>query len=144
MAYSTDADLVKIRPNIMSLGVSAWTDQHNESTAIINRALLAWYNTEATKRGYADIQFDSSKILNASTQLKRLACYKTLELAYMYLMVDGVQEGGFRNEMTLFRELYEREFNAVLESGIDYDWDDDGAIDDYEATDAAPRRLVRV
>ena len=44
--YSTDDDLVKIRPNILDLGVPEWIDQHKEAFSIINRALVArWYKT---------------------------------------------------------------------------------------------------
>ena len=144
MSYSTDSDLVKIRPNILSLGVDAWADQHTEATAIINRTLIVWYKEESLKRGWSDVDFDATKLLSASTQLKRLACYKVFELAYMYLMQDSIEDSGFYHEMKLFQTLYETEFRTVLETGLDYDWDADGQIDDYEQEPILPRRLVRI
>lgn len=152
MAYSTDADLLKIRPNILSLGVDAWADQHTEADAILTRSLELWYKQEAAKRcvstdeldtDYTEIEFDADKLLNASTQLKRLSCYKTLELAYLYLMQDGEAVGeGYNAQRKLFADMYEREWKAVVDAGIDYDWDDDGSIDYTESTPYV-RGLVR-
>lgn len=152
MAYSIDADMLKIRPNILSLGVDAWTDQHTEADALINRDLESWYKKEAVKRGSDDfdfsddveIEFDADKLLNADTQLTRLACYKTLELAYLYLMQDGEAAGeGYNAQRKLFAEMYEQEWRAAQNAGIDYDWDDDGDID-YTESRPYVRGLVRV
>lgn len=145
MAYSTDADLVKIRPNIMDLGVDAWSDQHDEAALIIDRVIIArWYKTAASEYSldWRDTEFDST-LVEDNTFL-RLSCYKALELAYLYLMKESPKEDPFEREMKLFRDLYNQELELVLSTGIGYDWDASGAVADTEKYQSFPRRLSRV
>ena len=142
--YSTDDDIVKIRPNILDLGVGAWDDTHLEAFAIINRVLIArWYKVVAAEHGidwwlteFSGDQIDSDQIL-------RLSCYKVLELAYMYLMKDSPESDGFDRQRKLFSKLYGQELKDILAIGISYDWDDDDEIDTDEKYEPAPRRLYR-
>lgn len=142
--YSTDDDLVKIRPNILDLGVAEWEEQHLEAFSIINRALISrWYKSSSAEHGidWWLTEFDPDGI--QVSQLVRLSCYKTLELAYTYLTKDTPEADGFDRHRKLFAEKYAQEFNEVLAIGISYDWDADDDIDDEEVYFTSPRRLYK-
>lgn len=144
MTYCTDSDLVKYRPNIMDLGVDSWQQQREESYALINRVIQArWYRAVAPEMGYDPnvTLFDPTQIRTGT--LTRLECFKTLELAYMSLMIDSPEESGFERNMKTFRNRYNEELELVLAVGIDYDWSDSGTYDDDELYLKAPRRLSR-
>ena len=142
--YSTDADLLKYRPNILSLGVDDWANQRAEAYSIINRTIVArWYNAAAVAMGYDPTvtYFDPTQVETGF--FKRLECYKTLELAYMHLMKDSPEADGFERNMDLFSRKYGEELDLILATGVNYDWNDDDEIDDDETLIPAQRRLYR-
>ena len=142
--YSTDDDLVKIRPNILDLGVSSWEEQHLEAFAIINRALISrWYKVIAAEHGvnWWETEFEPDQI--DVSQLLRLSCYKTLELAYTFLMKDGPDPDGFERNAKTFGKKYNEELKEVLSIGVTYDWDVDSEYDTEEKYETAPRRIYR-
>jgi len=158
MTYADDDDLLLIRPDILSMGTPNWDDQHEEAAAIIDRALdLSWYRAAATERLYGQTYANASVLrgfewkaypfnplllLNAAGQLKRLSCYKALELAYGCL-AKGTEDS-FEKLRDYYAGQYAAELQAVLAAGLDYDWDASGAIDATETTEPQqPRRLVR-
>lgn len=144
--YSVDADLVKIRPNILDLGVTEWAEKHEKAFAIINRALIAkWYRTTAYNMGIEDWRatpFDPNLV--DADQINLLSCYKTLELIYLHLMKDAPEPDGFERQMELFGKLYNAELKEVLGLGLNYDWNKDDTIDPAgETYVSSQRRLVR-
>jgi len=142
--YSTDLNLVEIRPNIMRLGTDSWSAMHTEAKSIIDRILeVRWYQDEAAEYGVnpAEVPYDAD--LLSTTQVKRLSCYKALELIYEYLMKDTPEPDGFHRQMLHFRERFETELQTLLSYGIDYDWDDDGTIDESERMKTQRRTLKR-
>jgi len=144
--YSDDDDLIKIRTNILSLGVSSWEDQHKESKDIIDRAIAAkWYKTIASDNdvNYFDVPFDSTYLLDAGNQLKRLSCYKTLQLIYLDLMKELPDKDGFERYSDKFEDLYEKELSEILSAGLNYDWNRSGAITSEEREQPKKRRLRR-
>lgn len=156
MVYAEDDDLKIYRSNILELGVLAWDDQHDAAALIINRDIdVGWYREACAGRSfnsalypsnrflyYQAIPFDSKKLLNAAMQLKRLGCYKALEIIYGTLAKDA-KDDPFREQSKDFKALYEAELKAVLKAGLDYDWDDSGTIDATESAIDVPRRLVK-
>ena len=142
--YSTDNDLLIYRSNILSLGVSEWLDQHALAFADINRLMVArWYNRAAIDQGvdpYATL-FDPTKVQDG--ELKALECFKTLEYAYMQLMKDSPEADGYERNMSLFARQFGNEFDTLMSTGVTYDWDDSGTVDDDEIKVRAPRRLYR-
>ena len=143
--YCDESDLIKIRPSILELGVDSWSDQIVEAGDIIDRAIEAnWYRRIAEENSvdWRTTLFDRDQLTNASSQVRRAACYKTLELIFMYLMKHRVDDA-FEKQRKLFSELYLNEMRDVLISGLDYDWDDDGLSSD-EISVPQVRRLVRV
>lgn len=145
MTYCEDTDLLKYRPNILSLNVDKWEEQRELAYADINRVITAkWYRAAAKAMGYdPDLTaFVPENVQNDS--LKKLECYKTLEYAYMYLMKESVRGDGFERNMNTFTKLYSAELNMVLSIGILYDWSGDGSIEyDENSLLPAQRRLYR-
>jgi len=142
--YSTDLDLVDIRPNIMNLGVDSWTTKHTEAKRQIDRILeVRWYQAEAAEYGVnpESVPYDSD-LLN-STQVKLLSCYKTLELIYEFLMKDTPDPDGFSRQMLHFRERFAQELQTLLSFGVEYDWDDDDEIAEAERLKTQRRTLKR-
>lgn len=143
--YCEDADLINIRPNILELGVASWDTQSIDAFDIINRTLIAkWYKNVALEHDIIDWRttpFDPDKV--DEEQVKRMACYKTLELAYMHLMKDSSTADGFERETDFFRDRYNEELTIILGLGVNYDWDADDTISDDEKYEPQIRRLVR-
>jgi len=144
--YCTNADLAEVRPKILSLGVADWATQIAEATSIINRALeVRWYRQACKEYAldYREYQFDADLLLNASTQLNRLGVYKTLQLAYIYLAKDSPDADAFERQANTFAKLYSTELADVLAQGLDYDWDESGALYYTEKRMSSLRRTRR-
>lgn len=146
MSYSTDEDLTKIRPKIMDYGIVAWDNQRTDAETAIDRLLdRQWYRPEATHLGvnWREYPFDAALMLNAVIQLKTLSSYKTLELAYLYLMKDAPEPDAFERQHELFKKLFATELREVLATGIDYDWDENDELAAVEKIRPVQRRLKR-
>lgn len=144
-AYSNDNDILEIRANILKLGVDDWTSKHQEAFGLINRVLnKRWYEQAASEQGldWREILFDPEKV--NIEEVKRLSCYKTLELVYLYLMNDSPNPDGFERQVKIFRDLYNEEFQIIIGVGLSYDWDADQISDIEEKFIRFPRRLRRV
>jgi|WetSurMetagenome_2_1015567.scaffolds.fasta_scaffold237998_1 hypothetical protein len=137
MPYCALDDLVKIRPNVQTLGVtdSQIEDFIDETDSIVERAIESrWYRDVAHSYGLdpRETLFDPSLLLNADPELTRLACYKTLELFYTFVTKDTPEEDGFERQRKLFAKKYNDELEEVLAAGLSYDWDESGDIDEDE------------
>jgi hypothetical protein len=142
--YSTDDDLRKIRPKITSLGVGSWEDQHLEAFSIINRTLIArWYKVTAPKFAVDWLLTEFSADRVDETQLVKLSCYKTLEIAYEYLMKDTPESDGFDRQRKLYGKKYSQELKEVLAIGVSYDWNADDTVGTDEKYTHTPRRIYR-
>ena len=157
--YCTDEDLVAKRPKILTYGVTSFesgdTDVISEATEIIDRVIEArWYREAAGNFGYdfRDTPFNQERLDGydsdaenpaANTQLKRLAIYKSLELAYEYLMKDSPDQDGFERQMDNFAKKYKEELAIVLDVGLNYDWDAGGVVTSDEKYQKSTRTLER-
>jgi hypothetical protein len=142
--YSTDDDLLLIRPKILSLGIADWEDQHKEAFRQLNNLFNAkWYREVCVSRGvdWETAPFEPDNIdLN---QVKRCSCYLALHLIYMNLMKDSQEPDGFEREMILFKDLYKDELSLLLSMGLNYDWDEDLTVEEEEKFQPRFRRLAR-
>lgn len=142
--YSDDDDLIKIRPNILGLGVSDWEEQAIEAFSMINRILIAkWYKPTAAEHDVEWRETEFNPDLVDATQLVRVSAYKTLELAYLHLMKDTPEPDGFERQMKIFKERFVSELNDLLALGINYDWDESDTIEYDEKYYPRQRRLTR-
>lgn len=153
----TDADIKKIRPNILTYGITTWVadvttdsvitgvDVLTEATNQITRILdIRWYRDAAGAHWEdpldADSRFDIDKVKPAP--LNRAAVYKCLELAYQYLMDDSPEPDAFERNSKFFAKQFEKEMDFVVADGIIYDWDADNSFSDQDI-EPIQRRLLR-
>lgn len=144
MAYCTDADLEEYRSDIMDLGIDSWETQREEASRIITRVITArWYNKVAPSLGVDPLMtpFDPDKV--QGDDLKRLACYKTFELAYALITKNSQEADGFDRLRQTYKVEYGEELDSILGIGLTYDWDGNDEVDIQEIRIQAPRRLSR-
>jgi len=131
--YTVNGDLFEVRPQLEAQNVS-FTDQHDESTRVINRTLESkWYFGDAKDRGIdpRNVRFDPDLMLNSAIQIKKLATFLALKLIYERF-ITGFDDEVNQMLMQMYEKRYKDELELVLDLGIDYDWDDSGTIDDGE------------
>lgn len=143
--YSTDSDLIKFRPKILSLGIDDFSELRTEAYNQVNRIIeLRWYRQVAAEFGfdYRNTQFTPGSVKDG--ELTNLECFKLLELIYMNLKKDTQEPDGFARHEENFRKNFQEELDLVLATGIDYDWSGNDTFDDDEISVEAPRRQHRV
>jgi hypothetical protein len=146
-SYHDHEDLVKVRPDIMNYGVEDFSDQMEESEDIVERVIeTQWYRNVALNYDidWRSTPFDSTLLLTATTQLRRVCVYKSLELIYLFLMKESKEPDAFERQCGTFKKLYQEEMSEVLRSGLDYDWDETGSLASDERLQPSVRRLYRV
>ena len=148
LLYHNHEDVVAVRSEILTYGVSDFTTQMEEAEAIVNRALDSkWYRSNAENFGldWRETPFDTALMLEVSIeQVKRSCVYKSLQLIYLLLAKESPEPDGFERNSSTFKKLYAEEITEVLTAGIDYDWDQDDEISDSESKIPEIRRLYRV
>jgi hypothetical protein len=144
--YTKDTDLVKKRANILDLGIDSFDDQHEDTTRIINRDLVIWYEAEALLRGHdpQDTLFDQQYLLEADAEIKPAAVFLALSLAYDKLAKDLPEKSdGMAAQRKHYRTEFDREWESAKIVGFSYDWDKSGEIDIDEQPQVVYRSLMR-
>lgn len=141
--YVTETELQAIRPDILSYGVTDWTDVIFRAETRIWRILEArWYRERAS-----DFSIDPNEtvfdpeFLKDPDQVRDLITFKSLEFAYLYLMKDRGEADAFERQHLLFQKMFKDELSNVLAAGLDYEWGTGYAED--ERMVPRKRRLTR-
>lgn len=132
MAFSTDANLVDLIPDILSFGITQFTDEHPKAQSDIERELrIKWW----PKKGISG-EMDNAKLTDA--QFTRCASYLVLWLYALPQLTNWVEDDRFMHMITFYRARYGEEMEAILNDGVEYDADGDGTIqvDEKIANDA--------
>ncbi len=144
LLYHDEDDLIEVQPDIYNFGVDDYEPQMLESEEIVNRALDSrWYRGVARNYGvdFRETPFEPAKV--TTSQVRRLATYKSLDLIYMSLAKIKPEADGFERLSDRFNKRYREELSDVLNAGIDYDWDASDDISSDERAQPKVRRLVR-
>lgn len=137
MAFSTDSDLAEIVPDILSLGILSFTDEHAKAQLDIEREIRnRWWE----KRG---ISGELNTSLLTESQWTRSAVYLVLWKYALPQLTNWVDGDRFQNMIDFYKSRYGEELEAVFQDGVEYDADDDNAIDDSEKAAVNHGRLVR-
>ena len=144
--YTDDTDLTDLRSNILGLGITDLSTQHDKARAYVNRDLEAGWYRQAAKdeagKDYRTYPFNPSLLLDTS-QVTDAATYKALELTYEKLSKDQ-GEDSFRTQADRYRKRYEKEIKRVILAGLHYDWDADNVLEEEErSVQRRSRRLSR-
>lgn len=137
MAFSTDSDLTAIIPDILSLGISSFSDEHAKAEADIKREIRnRWWS----RTGYAGELDDT---LLTDTQWTRANAYLVIWKYAMPQLTNWVEGDRFREMQAFYRDLYNQELEAVFADGVEYDYNEDGSISEDEKDIRITGRLSR-
>lgn len=126
MAYSSDADLLKLIPDILSLGIESFFLEHPKAEADIQRELrIKWWPRKGLSGEMDNTKLTSSQFAMASTYLVMWR----YALPQLTNWVDGDR---FGNMIDFYKARYGEELEAILSDGVDYDSDGDGSITQAE------------
>ncbi|HAS23708.1 MAG TPA: hypothetical protein DCR51_11435 [Idiomarina loihiensis] len=132
MAFSSDSDLMKLIPDILSLGIESFVLEHPKAQADIERELrIKWW----PKKGISG-EMTNSKL--TSSQFTQASAYLVLWLYALPKLTNWVDDDRFMHMITFYRARYGEEMEAILNDGVEYDADGDGTIqvDEKIANDA--------
>lgn len=137
MAFSTDSDLTDIVPDILTLGIASFADEHAKAQSDIEREIRnRWWE----KRG---ISGELNTSLLTEAQWTRSAVYLVLWKYALPQLTNWVDGDRFQNMIDFYKSRYGEELEAVFQDGVEYDADDNNVIDDSEKAAVNHGRLVR-
>jgi hypothetical protein len=137
MAYSTDADLTEYQPDILTLGIDSFTEEHDKAQADIIRELRAkWYSKKNT-----DKELDAT--LLTDSQFKVASVYLVLWKYALPQLTNWVDGDRFLEMIKFYKSRYGEEMADILASGVEYDADGDGVVTKSEKVSIGAGRLTR-
>lgn len=137
MAFSTDADLTDIVPDILTLGITSFADEHPKAQADIEREIRnRWWE----KRG---ISGELNPEYLTDSQWTRTAVYLVLWKYALPQLTNWVDGDRFQSMIDFYKARYAEEIEAVFQDGVEYDDDNSGTIEGDEKTPINHGRLVR-
>ena len=148
---STDADLIKYQPDILTFGIDEFTDEHAKARDDILRKLRdEWWVRSRNVTNYdisrslPSLEMDDSKL--TESQFERCAVYRVLSEYALPQLTKWNNEGSedrFQVMMMHYRKKYNEEFNSILRDGVLYDFDNDGTVEATEKQPFHTRRIIR-
>ena len=137
MAFSTDSDLTDIVPDILTLGITSFADEHPKAQADIEREIRnRWWE----KRG---ISGELNPEYLTDSQWTRTAVYLVLWKYALPQLTNWVDGDRFQSMIDFYKARYAEEIEAVFQDGVEYDDDDSGTIEGDEKTPINHGRLIR-
>lgn len=137
MAFSTDSDLTDLIPDILSLGINSFSDEHARAEEDIKREVRRkWW----PKTGFKG-EMDDTKLVDA--QWTRANSYLVLWKYALPQLTNWVDGDRFQNMIDFYKARHAEEMDAVFQDGVEYDYNDDGTITDKEKDILAGGRLNR-
>ncbi|GJM14946.1 MAG: hypothetical protein DHS20C13_02730 [Thermodesulfobacteriota bacterium] len=118
-----------------------FTLDHVEAKDDIDRIIeVKWFKPRVRERFGKDIElldgnldFDTSLMLNAGTQLKKASAYRVLGHYVCPKLSKATRNAdAWEKRAEEFGKKFDEEIERVLSVGIDYDWDRSGQVDDDE------------
>ena len=151
MAMSTDADLIKYQPDILTFGIDEFTDEHAKARDDILRRLRdEWWVRSRNVTNYdisrslPRLEMDDARL--TESQFERCAVYRVLSEYALPQLTKWNNEGSedrFQVMMMHYRKKYNEEFNSILRDGVLYDFDNDGTVEATEKQPFHTRRIIR-
>jgi len=137
MAFSTDADLTELLPDILTLGIASFTEEHLKAQADIERELRTkWWGKKVLSG-----EMDST--LLTDSQFTLASSYLVLWKYALPQLTNWVDGDRFQQMIDFYKSRYGEEMNSVFLDGIDYDADNDGIVTESEKVSIGGNRLVR-
>jgi len=126
MAFSNDTNLTDLLPDILTLGISSFADDHAKAQADIERELrIKWW----PRKNIAG-EMDNTKLTDS--QFTRTASYLVLWRYALPQLTNWVDGDRFQGMIEFYKARYGEELESVLSDGVDYDEDGDGVVKEDE------------
>ena len=148
---STDADLIKYQPDILTFGIDEFTNEHAKARDDILRKLRdEWWVRSRNVTNYdisrslPSLEMDDARL--TESQFERCAVYRVLSEYALPQLTKWNNEGSedrFQVMMMHYRKKYNEEFNSILRDGVLYDFDNDGTVEATEKQPFHTRRIIR-
>jgi hypothetical protein len=137
MAFSNDADLVALVPDILTFGITSFSTEHAKAEADLTRTIRNqwWY-----KKG---ISGEMNASLLTDAQWKYCNSYLVLWKYALPQLTNWVQDDRFLNMISFYKQRYEEELVAVFQDGVEYDDDQSGTVEGDEKEAVSFGRLTR-
>ena len=137
MAFSSDADLMDIVPDVLSFGINSFSTDHAKAQADIERKIRAdWWD----KRGFSG---ELKPQYLTDSQWTRANAYLVLWKYALPQLTNWVDGDRFQGMIDFYKSRFSEEIEAVFKDGVEYDDDNNGTIDNDEKTPINDGRLVR-
>lgn len=137
MAFSSDSDLTAIVPDILSLGISDFSDEHARAEADIKREIRRKWWPRTNYKG------EMNDTLLTDSQWTRANVYLVLWKYALPQLTNWVEGDRFREMIDFYRDLHSQEMESVFNDGVEYDADEDGTVQNDEKDLFVAGRLTR-
>ena len=137
MAFSTDSDLTAIQPDILTLGISDFSAEHAKAEADIKREIRRRY---WSRTGFGG-EMDDTLLTDA--QWTRANAYLVFWKYALPQLSNWVGDDRFLQMIQFYKDLYHQEMEDVFADGVEYDYNNDGTVDEGEKDLRITGRLNR-
>lgn len=137
MAFSTDWNLQEIIPDILDFGIDNFIEEHARAQAELEREIRnRWWH-----RTGRDGEMDTS--LLTESQWTKANAYLVLWKYALPKLTNWVDNDRFLQMIDFYRVRYGEEVEAVFADGVEYDFDEDGTVQNDEKLPTPLNRLDR-
>jgi hypothetical protein len=137
MAFSTDWNLQEIIPDILDFGIDNFIEEHARAQAELEREIRnRWWH-----RTGRDGEMDTS--LLTESQWTKANAYLVLWKYALPKLTNWVDNDRFLQMIDFYRVRYGEEVEAVFADGVEYDFDEDGTVQNDEKLPKPLNRLDR-
>lgn len=137
MAFSIDADLMTLVPDILDLGVTSFSTEHAKAEIDILRELrINWWNRK-------NIEGDINVDYLTTSQFTRCSAYLVLWKYALPQLTNWVDGDRFQSMILFYKSRYGEELEAILRDGVEYDANNDNVIEQTEKKSVHSGRLDR-
>lgn len=145
---STDADVLEYEPSITQYGIQTFTDLHEKTRQDIFRLLrIEWWprqKSNLTRYPITSVSLEMDTTLINEPQFTRCAVFHVLAYYILPRLSKFTPESDVFNEkMQFYKTRFQEEFQLVLKDGVEYDFDNDGTVEEAEKQPVHFGRLVR-
>ena len=137
MAFSTDSDLTDIIPDILDLGIASFYTEHDNAASDIKREIRSKWWPRANYGGEMD------DTLLTDSQWARASAYLVLWKYALPQLTNWVEGDRFREMQSFYRDMYSQDMEAIFADGVEYDYNEDGTVEESERNITIGQRLTR-
>ena len=125
MIFCDDSDLMRVQPYVFEQGVASFEELHEVAgDEVVRDCRMYWLSTlpvvAPAASSFFDDGFEASRL--NPLQWVSAAIYRVLGWHVLPLLASSVGGAGFVEMMSFYRSEYEREFGAVVQAGLEYNF----------------------